>query len=210
MDLSRREFIRGVGGMAGVAALSAIGWRGPEATTPPSPPPTPAGARQTQSAGQTPAGLTIYDASQPENLKRLAHFNASGPFSRGCHFVWFVDGRYAHLSTGMPDFKPTTSNDDQIYVIVDLKDPEHPVEVGRWWLPGQKDGEKPLARHPQFDTGHRLHNVNVLSSKPDRAYTGWIDSGAAILDISDLQKPKMVSQWNPHPPGPGFTHTAVA
>jgi hypothetical protein len=166
-------------------------------------------ARQTQSAGQTPAGLTIYDASQPENLKRLAHFNTSGPFSRGCHFVWFVDGRYAHMSTGMPDFKPTTSNDDQIYVIVDLKDPEHPVEVGRWWLPGQKDGEKPLARHPQFDTGHRLHNVNVLPSKPDRAYTGWIDSGAAILDISDMQKPKLLSQWNPHPPGPGFTHTAV-
>jgi hypothetical protein len=72
-----------------------------------------------------------------------------------------------------------------------------------------KDGEKPLARHPQFDTGNRLHNANVLPSRADRAYLGWIDSGAIILDISDLQRPRLVSQWNPHPPMTGFTHTAV-
>jgi hypothetical protein len=165
-------------------------------------------ARQTQRFGQQPAGLTVYDASNPERLRQLSFFDTSGPFSRGCHFVWFVDGRYAHLSTGMPDFEPNDPNDDQFYVIVDLQDPEHPVEVGRWWLPGMRKGEPPLARHPN-NAGHRMHTVNVLPSHPDRAYVAWLDSGATILDVSDLSRPQLVSQWNPHPPQSGFTHTAV-
>ncbi|MDE3078202.1 MAG: hypothetical protein KGJ86_22490, partial [Chloroflexota bacterium] len=165
-------------------------------------------ARQTQQAGQQPAGLAVYDASDPEHLRQLSFFDTSGPSSRGCHFVWFVDGRYAHLSTGMPDFKPAQPEDDQFYVIVDLKDPEHPVEVGRWWMPGTKDGEQPLPRHPNR-AGHRMHTINVLPSHPNRAYVAWLDSGAAILDLSDLERPRLVSQWNPHPPQSGFTHTCV-
>ncbi|HLI25796.1 MAG TPA: hypothetical protein VKZ60_01910 [Chloroflexota bacterium] len=166
-------------------------------------------ARQTQQPGQQPAGLVIYDVSDPERPRQLSMFDCSGPYSRGCHFVWFVDGRYAHLSTGMPDFEPNHPLDDQIYVIVDLADPERPREVGRWWIPGMRAGEPPLPRHPRFDTGTRLHNVNVLPSRPDRAYMGWIDGGAVILDISDLEQPRLVHRWNPHPPMPGFTHTAV-
>lgn len=166
-------------------------------------------ARQTQEFGQTPAGIAIYDASEPERLRQIAFFDTSGPASRGCHFVWFVDGRYAHLSTGMPDFIPANPRDDQIYVIVDLQDPERPREVGRWWIPGMAAGEPPLERHPRFDNGNRLHNVNVLPSRPDRAYTAWIDGGAVILDISDPEQPRMISRWDPHPPMPGFTHTAV-
>jgi hypothetical protein len=166
-------------------------------------------ARQTQQPGQQPAGVAVYDASDPEHLRQLSFFDTSGPYSRGCHFVWFVDGRYMHLATGMPDFKPTHQKDDQLYVIVDLQDPEHPVEVGRWWLPGMKDGEKPLPRHPRFDSGHRMHNVAILPSHPDRAYVAWLDSGVTILDTSDLAQPRLISQWNPHPPQTGFSHTAV-
>jgi len=166
-------------------------------------------ARQVQDRGDQPAGVAVYDASDPENLKQLAFFNAGGPYSQGCHYVWFVDGRYMHMSTGMPDFKPSHPSDNQIYVIADMKDPEHPKEVSRFWLPGQKDGEKPFGRTPQYDNGHKLHNVEVLPSKPDRAYCGWIDSGVAILDISDIEHPKLVSQWNPSPPMRGFYHTAM-
>ena len=164
--------------------------------------------RQTQKPGQQPAGLAVYDASDPEHLRQLSFFDTSGPYSRGCHFVWFVDGRYAHLSTGMPDFQPTNQKDDQFYVIVDLQDPEHPVEVGRWWLPGMKQGEQPLPRLPK-DSGHRMHTVNILPSHPNRAYIAWLDSGVTILDTSDLQRPKLISQWNPYPPQSGFAHTAV-
>jgi hypothetical protein len=166
-------------------------------------------ARQTTRIGQVPAGIIVYDASKPEELRQLSYFSTAGPFSRGCHFVWFVDGRYAHLSTGMPDFKPANPNDDQIYVIVDLKDPEHPIEAGRWWLPGMMDGEKPLRRLKALDSGNRMHNANVLPSRPDRAYVGWIDGGATILEISDKKHPRMVAWWQPSPPATGFTHTAV-
>ena len=164
-------------------------------------------ARQTQKVGQQPAGLAVYDVSDPERPRPLSFFDTSGPHSRGCHFAWNVDGRYAHLSTGMPDFRPSHPNDDQFYVIVELLDPEHPVEAGRWWLPGMKDGEQPLPRHPKIDSGHRMHNSNVLPSRPGRAYVGWLDSGATILDISDLAPPRLISQWNPAPPYMGFTHT---
>ncbi|HLY68046.1 MAG TPA: hypothetical protein VKU60_21075 [Chloroflexota bacterium] len=166
-------------------------------------------ARQTQQPGQEPAGVAVYDASNPEHLKQLSFFDTAGPYSRGCHFVWFVDGRYMHMSTGMPDFKPTNQKDDQLYVIADLQDPDHLVEIGRYWLPGMKDGEPPLPRHPRFDSGHRMHNVAILPSHPDRAYVAWLDSGVTILDTSDLAHPRLISQWNPHPPQMGFTHTAV-
>ncbi len=165
-------------------------------------------AREQTNKGGTPAGLAIYDASDPANLKQLSFFDTSGPTSRGCHFVWFVDGRYAHMTTGMPDFQPNNAADDEIYVIADLQDPQNPKEVGRWWLPGQKAGEPPLKRLPPgHDNGFRPHNINVLPSRPDRAYVGYIDGGAAILDISDMQHPKMVSRWDPHPPETGFSHT---
>jgi len=37
----------------------------------------------------------------------------------------------------------------------------------------------------------------------------WLDAGVTILDVSDLERPRLVSQWNPAPPFNGFTHTAV-
>ena len=55
----------------------------------------------------------------------------------------------------------------------------------------------------------RLHNANVYEERPDRAYLGYIDGGVYILDISDKSSPKVVSNWNPHNPYPGFSHTAL-
>lgn len=164
-------------------------------------------ARQTVEFGGKPAGVAVYDVSKPEDPKQISFYDTSGPYSRGCHFVWFVDGRYMHLSTGMPDFKPSNMKDDQFYVIVDMADPAKPKEAGRWWVPGMKDGEKPLPRHPILDAGHRMHNSNVLPSRPDRAYAGFLDSGMYILDISDKKNIKPLGHWNPAPPYMGFTHT---
>jgi hypothetical protein len=168
-------------------------------------------ARQTADPGQNVAGLVVYDASDPEHLRQLSFFDTSGPYSRGAHFVWFVDGRYAWLSTGMPDFRPANPNDDQFLVIVDLQDPEQPVEAGRWWLPGMAEGEPPLPRLPR-DSGYRMHNANVLPSNPDRAYLGWIDGGFVILDTSDISDPRLVANLDPYlngGTGNGFAHTLV-
>ena len=168
-------------------------------------------AYQVATPGLEPAGMGIYDISNIERPRRLGFFDASGPYSRGVHCLWFVDGRYAHLSTGMPDFVPTNPKDDQLYVIVDMANPANPSEVGRWWLPGIRQGDNvpPPTRHPRFDEGFRPHNINVYPERPNRAYVGYIDAGVVILDISDMSQPGMISRLDYHPPFPGMTHTAA-
>jgi hypothetical protein len=169
-------------------------------------------AYQTQSAGDRPAGFDIFDISTPETPKLIAHFDRSGPHSRGVHAVWFVDGEHVHMASGAPDFEPTHPNDDQFYQIVDVRNPSKPAEAGRWWLPGTRrdDGAAPPKRlDPKFDVGFRAHNTNVFPERPDRAYVGYIDGGAVILDIADKANPKLVANWRYSPPFNGFCHTVL-
>jgi hypothetical protein len=128
------------------------------------------------------------------------------------HALWFVDGETIHMASGAPDFKPRNPKDDQFYRIVDVRQPTRPAEVGRWWLPGTRDGDDvpPPERLPEkFDLGFRAHNTNVFPDRPDRAYIGYIDGGAVILDIADRSRPKPVARWRYSPPFNGFTHTVL-
>jgi hypothetical protein len=84
--------------------------------------------------------------------------------------------------------------------------------VGRWWLPGTREGDHappPQRLDPKFDAGFRAHNTNVFPQRPDRAYVGYIDGGAVILDIADKAHPKLVGRWQYSPPFNGFTHTVL-
>ena len=93
-----------------------------------------------------------------------------------------------------------------------MRNPSKPTEIGRWWLPGQMQGdnEAPPKRHPDgSDSGFRPHNTNVYPERPDRVYMGYLDGGMIVLDIDDKAHPKMVSRWDYHPPNHGFTHTVV-
>ncbi len=168
-------------------------------------------AHQTTRPGQSPAGVAIYDVSRPESPKRVSFFDTSGPHSRGVHCLWYPGGDYTYIATGAPDFEPSNPRDDQFFMVVDISDPANPREAGRWWLPGTRkgDSEPPPARHTTIDAGFRLHNGNVYPDRPDRAYLGYLDAGAIILDISDMAHPRMVSRVDYHPPFPGFTHTAM-
>ena len=168
-------------------------------------------AYQTKKWGQKPAGFDLFDVSKPEQPKLITHFDASGPSSRGAHCVWFVDGEYLHLTSGSADFEPTHQKDDQFYRIFDVRNPSKPVEVGRWWYPGTRKGDSapPPPRHPRFDGGYRPHNTNVYPQRPDRAYIGYIDGGAWILDISDKSRPKPVGHLQYSPPYNGFSHTVL-
>jgi hypothetical protein len=168
-------------------------------------------AYQTSARGGRPAGFELFDVGDPGRPRSIALFDASGPSSRGVHHLWFVDGAYVHLSGGAPDFTPRDPKDDQCYRIVDVRSPSRPVEVGRWWLPGTREGdpEPPPARHTVFDSGFRAHNTNVYPARPDRAWIGYLDGGAIVLDISDMARPRMLSRWDYHPPFPGFTHTVL-
>jgi hypothetical protein len=168
-------------------------------------------AYQTKEPGLTPAGVELFDISDPADPKSIAFLDRSGPHSRGVHCLWFVDGEYMHISSGAPDKTPTNKLDDQFYQIIDVRDPTKPTEVGRWWLPGTMEGDSapPPERHADFDMGYRTHNTNVYPERPDRAYIGYIDGGVIILDISDKSNPRMISQLDYHPPASGFTHTVL-
>ena len=169
-------------------------------------------AYQTQVVGLKPAGVDLFDISTPESPRLISHFDCSGPHSRGVHAVWFVDGKTIHMSAGSGDFVPTNPLDDQFYRILDVSNLSMPVEVGRWWYPGTRVGDSapPPPRLPApFDMGFRTHNTNVFPDQPDRAYVGYIDGGALVLDISDLSNIKVVSKWNHSPPFNGFTHTVL-
>jgi hypothetical protein len=169
-------------------------------------------AYQVQVPGMAPAGFDLFDISVPEKPRLLSHFDCSGPYSRGVHALWFVDGKTVHMASGAGDFQPHNQRDDQFYRIIDVSDLSKPVEAGRWWLPGTRVGDEaaPPPRLPEkFDTGFRAHNTNVFPERPDRAYVGYIDGGAIVLDIADPANIKVVSQWNHSPPNNGFTHTVL-
>ncbi|HSB72381.1 MAG TPA: hypothetical protein VLT62_23880 [Candidatus Methylomirabilis sp.] len=170
-------------------------------------------AYQCKQPGQEPAGFQVYDVSNPVKPKEVSFFDVSGPHSQGVHFVFLTDGRFAHISTGAADFEPNHPKDHQFYMIVDLENPSKPREVGRWWMPGQRKGDKeslpPRHTAPSLDFAFRLHNAQCYPERPDRAYLGYIDGGIVILDIADKGRPRQISRLDYHPPFPGFTHTVV-
>src|SRR5215510_1712130 len=171
-------------------------------------------ANQAAKAGGKLAGMWVLDVSdfaRVSKAKSLDDLNLS-----------FFDGAFAHLTTGMPDFEPTNANDDQIWVTVDLRDPRRPREVGRWWLPGTRKGDRCLPgclpkRHSPFDDGYRPHQIEIWPDHADRAYVAYIDGGAMIFDISELAQvaagrarsytPRLLGRAQFHPPYPAWTHT---
>lgn len=169
-------------------------------------------ANQTDKPGQPGAGMEVYDVTDPAQPHKIAYFDTTGPHSRGVHYLWFADGGYAYLATGGKDFAPRNPKDDQFLMIVDMHDPAHPKEVGRWWMPGtrQRDGAMPPPRIEPFDTGIRMHTPTITPERPDRLYVGWIDGGWVILDIGDKAHPKLVAHRSWESLGLGFAHTVLA
>jgi hypothetical protein len=143
-------------------------------------------AYQTYSLGERNAGIELFDIARPEEPKSIAFFDRMGPHSRGVHCLWFVDGEFIHCASGAADFEPRHPRDDQFYQIVDVRDPAKPEEVGRWWLPGTREGDGQAAPPRLYDDpidspggmdAFRAHNTNVYPERPDRAYVGYIDGG---------------------------------
>ena len=169
-------------------------------------------AYQVTKFGLKPAGFELFDISVPEKPRSIAFFDAAGPHSRGCHQLWFVDGRTVHMACADPELKPRDPKDDQVYRIVDVSNPAKPRAVGRWYLPGTMDGDDaapPQRLAPRFDAGFRAHNTNVYPQRPDRCYLGYLDGGIMVLDISDASRPQLVSRWTNSPPYNGFSHTVL-
>lgn len=139
-------------------------------------------------------GLGIYDVSTPGKPKLVTNWETEG---MGVHRFDF-DGRYAYISPTAKGYK------GNIMMILDLKNPAKPEEVGRWWMPGQwtAGGETPSWKNAD----HRCHHPLRLGN---RLYTSYWLGGFVILDIEDMAKPKFVSGLDWSPPYPWPTHTAL-
>jgi hypothetical protein len=89
-------------------------------------------------------------------------------------------------------------------MIVDLKDPTRPEEVGRWWMPGQwTAGEEQPA---WSGDAHRCHHP---IRRGNRLYVSYWHGGFVILDISEMSRPKFVSGFSWNPPYPAPIHTTL-
>jgi len=154
--------------------------------------------REAQPAGHPPpgfqGGLGIFDVSNPREPREIAFWRSGGA---GVHRFTF-DGRYAYIS---PELDGYVGN---IVMILDLEDPRRPVEVGRWWMPGQwvAGGETPGWQ----GRAHRCHHPIRLGS---RLYVSYWHGGFVILDIEDMAKPRLVSSLDWSPPFLAPTHTTL-
>ena len=78
-------------------------------------------------------------------------------------------------------------------IIVDVSDPTKPKEAGRWWYPGQKDGEDDKGLFASF---HGPVNVSPDGKTATIGYTPSVLN----LDISDVAHPKMIGEVQMRPP----------
>lgn len=138
--------------------------------------------------------LQIFDIkTDPVHPKLLGKWETGVENGMGVHRFFYNGGRYVHLSADCPGY---TGN---IYRILDIIDPTHPVEVGRWWVPcqftdGLKEGEYPVdgPQHWEFMDWPQLHGPPFVVG--NLAYLSYYCEGLIILDISDITRPKKIGQ----------------
>ena len=142
------------------------------------------------------AGMRVFDISNRAEPREIGFMPVQG---FGVHRIWYDGGRYAYISALLDGYT------DAIQLVVDMADPTHPQEVGRWWLPGmwRAGGEEPTWR-----PGDRfaLHH-SIISGTT--AYGAWRDGGLTLLDVSDPTQPQLIAHRNWRPPFGGGSHTAL-
>jgi hypothetical protein len=142
------------------------------------------------------AGLAVYDISNPATPRRIGFMAVEGG---GIHRIWYSGGRWAYVSVLLDGFT------DYIFMAVDMSDPAHPREAGKYWLPGmnQAAGER-----PDWPATKRygLHHAIVHG---DTAYGAWRDAGLVMMDVADRGAPRLIAHRNWSPPFGGGTHNCL-
>lgn len=135
-------------------------------------------------------GIRIYSLKDdPENPEFLSYWDCGVPHSMGVHRFMYNGGDYVHLSAEAMEFEGL------IYRIINISDPTHPVEEGRWWAPHQYADGYPgrtvdhSAMHvPDFMDKGWLHGPPFVVG--DKAYMGYCGDGLYVLDVSDFKRPR--------------------
>ncbi|HXU40979.1 MAG TPA: hypothetical protein VN675_01550 [Burkholderiales bacterium] len=142
--------------------------------------------------GYREGGFKVYDVSNRAKPKLITHHRTHG---RGVH-RFDMDEQYAYISTEMEGYV------GNILVIYDLRNPAKPEEVSRWWMPGQHTagGEKPTWQGRR----NRLHHALRFG---DELWAGCWHGGVAVIDVSNIRKPRTLGAYNYHPPFPEPSHT---
>ena len=122
-------------------------------------------------------GFFIFDVSEPTKPRRIGHFQTG---STGTHRNFYDGGNFIHAAAGAPGMA------GKIYRIVDIADPAKPREGGQFSLPEQASGAA--------TSGLKFSLHGPAHIEGTRAYLPYGDGGAIILDISELSRPRMVSQ----------------
>ncbi len=144
--------------------------------------------------GYRDGGFRIYDISD-RTRPRLLHHEKT--FGFGVH-RFDVDESYAYMSTEMEGYI------GNILVIYDIRNPSRPVEVSRWWMPGQHlaGGETPTWSGYR----NRLHHAMRVG---DELWASVWHAGFRVIDVSDIARPTTVASHDYHPPFPEPTHTVM-
>ncbi len=132
------------------------------------------------------AGMVVYDiATDPLAPRPIGRFEPGG---LGVHRIVWTGGRYAHASATPEGL------DDRIWIVIDMGDPEHPVEAARYVL------DEPQPEGRRYAAHHALPDGDV-------AYLGYGDAGMVVLDVSDPTAPRKLARiaWEPG----GNTHTCL-
>jgi hypothetical protein len=141
------------------------------------------------------AGLAVYDIARPEKPRRIGFMPVEGG---GIHRIWYTGGlgpMSPRCWTGLPI---------TFFMTVDMRDPAHPREAGRYWIPGMNRGAGETPSWPSTSR-YGLHHAIVHGNT---AYAAWRDAGMLVLDVFDRTQPRLIVHRNWSPPFGGGTQTA--
>jgi plastocyanin len=117
-------------------------------------------------------GIKVFDASDPCHPRVIADFNET--VSGGVHSSYVYQGRVYLTDDATGSMR-----------VIDIRDPAHPQEVGRW-------------QTEQTEAGRYLHDIMVVDGL---AYLAYWNDGLIILDVGkgmrggSPENPKLVSQF---------------
>ena len=154
-------------------------------------------------------GISIWDVkTDPENPRMLSKFACGG--GPGAHRFYYGGGRYLYVTGSCEGYAFF------ILRILDIQDPEHPVEVGRWWHDAQYLGNKPGGQLPPFGSEEFLNipQLHACACRGDIVYMAYQNVGLIMLDVKDRSNPVEISTLNLNLPfgggsGGARTHTVL-